>query len=147
MKASSRTLRVRTTACLEFVDVTEAVHELVAASGVRHGIVNVQVRHTTAAICVNESEPLLLEDLRATLERCAPRGVAYRHDDFEVRTVNLEPGEPPNGHSHCKALFLRASETLNVVDGRLQLGRWQRVFLLELDGGRERSVSLLALGC
>jgi thiamine phosphate synthase YjbQ (UPF0047 family) len=58
----------------------------------------------------------------------------------------VPPGERPNGHSHAKALLLRTSETLHVVGGRLQLGRWQRLLLLELDGPRERELSLLALG-
>lgn len=139
-------LRVRTLGCLQFVDLTEAVREAVARSGIRTGIVNVQSHHTTAAILVNEAEPLLLEDLRQTLERLAPSQDRYRHDDFAVRTVNLGPDEPANGHAHCKAALLRASETLNVAGGELELGRWQRVFLLELDAPRERTVSLVIVG-
>jgi secondary thiamine-phosphate synthase enzyme len=137
---------VRTRGGIEFVDLTPWVAAAVDRSGLRDGIVNVQSRHTTAAIVVNEAEPLLLEDLRETLERFAPRQAAYRHDDFSVRTVNLEPDEPQNGHSHCKALLLRASESINLVQGRLDLGRWQRVFLVELDGARVRSVSLTIVG-
>jgi secondary thiamine-phosphate synthase enzyme len=107
--------------------------------------VNVQTRHTTTGICVNENEPLLLTDLLALLERLAPRGTAYAHDELHRRS-GVRPDERPNGHAHAKALFLRTAETLNVADGRLQLGRWQRVLLLELDGPREREVSLLAMG-
>jgi secondary thiamine-phosphate synthase enzyme len=146
VRVASDTIVVRTTECLQFVDVTDAVAEQVRALGLRNGIVNLQIRHTTASLIVNENEPLLLQDLRDALERAAPRALAYRHDDFGIRTVNLQPDEPPNGHSHCKALFLPASQTVNVVDGALQLGRWQRLFLVELDGGRERTVSLVALG-
>jgi thiamine phosphate synthase YjbQ (UPF0047 family) len=58
----------------------------------------------------------------------------------------VDPNEPRNGHAHAKALLLRTAETLNVAHGRLQLGRWQRVLLIELDGPREREVSLLAMG-
>ena len=140
------TLEVTTGACLEFVDITDRITARIQAFGIRQGIVNVQVRHTTAALVVNENEPLLLQDLRDALERAAPRALAYRHDDFAVRTVNMGPGEVPNGHSHCKGLFLGASETLNVAGGRLDLGRWQRVFLVELDGARDRTVSLTAIG-
>jgi secondary thiamine-phosphate synthase enzyme len=80
------------------------------------------------------------------LERLASREHSYRHDDFAVRTVNVVEGERPNGHSHCKSLFLHASETLNIDGGRLQLGRWQRIFFLELDGARPRSVSVMVMG-
>ncbi len=106
---------------------------------------SVQSLHTTAAIVVNENEPLLLQDLRAALERAAPRHLAYRHDDFSQRAA-VPPDEPANGHAHCQALFLRASETLGVAGGRLRLGRWQRVFLVELDGPRTRTAAVTVLG-
>lgn len=122
------------------------IAQIVADSGLRNGIVNVQSRHTTASIIINENEPLLLTDLKRTLERLAPRRHTYRHDDFTVRTVNLEPGEPANGHAHCKGLFLRASESVNVCENTLQLGRWQRIFFVELDRARDRSISLQLLG-
>jgi thiamine phosphate synthase YjbQ (UPF0047 family) len=79
------------------------------------------------------------------LERLAPAAAVYCHDDLMRRTVNLAVGEPANGHSHCRALLLGATAALNIVDGELQLGRWQRVFLAELDGPRTRDVSLLLL--
>ena len=100
----------------------------------------------TAAVVVNEAERLLLDDLRATLERAAPGGAVYRHDDLAARAGVVDPDEPANGHAHCKALFLRASETLAVAEGRPRLGRWQRVFLVELDGPRLRRVCLTVLG-
>jgi len=84
--------------------------------------------------------------MRRTLERLAPRGHLYQHDDFNVRTVNMCPDEQKNGHSHCKAMFLRTSETLNVAQGELQLGQWQRVFLIELDRAKKRTVSVLVMG-
>jgi secondary thiamine-phosphate synthase enzyme len=101
--------------------------------------------HTTAAVVVNENEPLLLADLRAALERVAPRHLSYRHDDFAQRAA-VAPDEPANGHAHCQALFLRASETLALARGRACLGRWQRLFLVELDGPRTRTLSVTVLG-
>ena len=74
---------------------------------------------------------------RPCSRRAAPRDGRYRHDDPAVRTVNLTADERPNGHAHCRALLLPTSVCLNIVDGRLQLGRWQRVFFVELDGPRE----------
>ena len=95
---------------------------------------------------MNEHEPLLLEDFAGLLDATAPSQRAYRHDDLSIRRVNLTPGERVNGHAHCRALFLPSSACLNVVDGALQLGRWQRVFLVELDGPQEREVSVLVTG-
>ena len=129
-----------------FIDLTEHVLDCVRASAIDRGQVNVQSLHTTAAIVINENEPLLLLDLEDALERWAPRGRHYRHDDFEIRTAHVQPGEPANGHSHTRALLLRTSETMNVVDGKLVLGRWQRVFLVELDGARVRTVSIGVTG-
>jgi secondary thiamine-phosphate synthase enzyme len=140
------TIRIRTDRPTQFVDLTSDLEAFVAASGIRSGLLNVQSLHTTAAIVVNEHEPLLLGDMAGLLERLAPIDALYRHDNITLRTVNCVIGEPPNGHSHCRALLLGAATTLNVVDGHLQLGRWQRVFLVELDGPRTRDVSLLALG-
>ena len=130
----------------EFIDLTIRLQQVVAASGVQLGIVNVQTLHTTTAVVVNEHEPLLLADFERQLEQLAPDHGAYRHDDTSVRTVNLTDGERANGHAHCRALFLPSSASLNVVNGRLQLGRWQRVFLVELDGPRQREVSVVVLG-
>src|SRR5262249_22907744 len=131
---------------LQFLDITGEVSALVRRSGVRYGLVNVQSLHTTAAIIVNEHEPLLIEDMKRVLERIAPRTAAYRHDDFTIRTVNMCPEEEKNGHSHCKAMFLTPAATLNVVDGRLRLGTWQRIFLVELDEARSRTVSVMVIG-
>jgi secondary thiamine-phosphate synthase enzyme len=130
----------------EFVDITDLVVKAVRNSGVRFGIANVQTRHTTTGIIVNEHEPLLLDDMSGLLDRLVPGGAEYRHDDMTIRRVNLMPGEPANGHSHCRAMLLGTSETLNVVDERLDLGRWQRVFLVELDRDKEREVSVMVMG-
>jgi secondary thiamine-phosphate synthase enzyme len=102
--------------------------------------------HTTTAIVVNEHEPLLLADFAALLGRVAPQDALYGHDDITARTVNLAPGERPNGHAHCRAVLLGSSALLNLAGGHLQLGRWQRVFLVEMDGPRSREVSVLVLG-
>ncbi len=140
------TFSIATVRPTQFIDITDRVNGLVAASNVRQGIVNVQALHTTTAILVNEHEPLLLADFETMLERTAPAGAVYRHDDRTLRVVNLTPDERTNGHAHCRALFLNPSVCLNVVGGRLMLGRWQRLFFVELDGPRERHLSAIVLG-
>jgi len=140
------TLRIATKRATDFIDLTDRVEALVAEANIRFGLVNVQVLHKTAAVIVNEHEPLLLTDFGNLLQNVAPCDAAYRHDDVTVREVNLTVNERINGHAHCRALLLGSSVCLNVIDGRLQLGRWQRVFLAELDGPREREVVMFALG-
>ena len=146
MKSFVQMLGVATSAAPEFVDVTDRVAAVVREAGVRAGLVVVYSRHTTAAVTVNEWEPLLLEDMARLLERIAPRDGDYRHNDFSVRTVNMIEDESPNGHAHCRHLLLGASETIPVVDGQVALGRWQRVFLVELDQPRTRDVLVQVLG-
>ena len=140
------TIHVHTEQPTQFVDLTADLEAFVEASGIRWGLLNVQSLHTTAAIVVNEHDPLLLTDIAGLLERLAPLDAVYRHDNITLRTANCVLGEPPNGHSHCRAVLLGSTAALNVADGALQLGRWQRVFLVELDGPRTRDVSLLLLG-
>jgi secondary thiamine-phosphate synthase enzyme len=143
--AGSRVLRLQTSQHIEFVDLTEEVVDAVRRSGVGQGLVCVQTLHTTTGVVVNEAEPGLLQDMVELLERLVPAGRFYRHDDL-ARRPGVPPDERANGEAHCRAMLLSASQTLAVQEGRLQLGRWQRVFLVELDGGRLRHVAISVLG-
>jgi secondary thiamine-phosphate synthase enzyme len=140
------TIRVGTQDPTQFIDITDQLEAIVVAAAIETGLVNVQTLHTTTAIVVNEHEPLLLTDIAALLERAAPREAVYRHDNITLRSVNCVLGERANGHSHCRALLLGPSVALNVSRGRLHLGRWQRVFLVELAGPKARDVSVLVVG-
>jgi secondary thiamine-phosphate synthase enzyme len=136
-----RTLRVATRHPIELIDITDSVTDLVGQSQLWSGQVLLLSRHTTAAVCIQENEPLLLEDLRDFLARLAAPNAHYRHNDFRVRTHHMHPDERPNGHAHCLQLLLGSSETLPIIEGKLALGVWQRLFLIELDGPRpEREV-------
>ena len=139
-------IHVTTTQPTEFIDLTDRLGRVIADAGLRFGILNVQTLHTTTAIVVNEHEPLLLADFQSLLEAAVPGDGRYQHDDTSARTVNLTDAERPNGHAHCRALLLPPSACLNVTGGRLLLGRWQRVFFVELDGPREREISVLIFG-
>jgi len=130
----------------EFCDITSRVEDIIARSGVRAGFCVVFSRHTTAAVRINEAEPLLLEDIREMLERVAPPCNYYRHNDLSIRTVNRLDDEDSNGHAHCQHLLMGTSETVPVIDGRMTLGRWQRIFLVELDRPRDRRVVVQVLG-
>ena len=129
------TMYVESTTAPEFIDITDRVTDFVQQSQVQNGIAVVYSKHTTAAITIQENEPLLLQDMTSMLERMSPRNAHYRHNDFTVRTVHMHENECPNGHSHCQHLTLGASETIPIVDGKLAFGKWQRVFMVELDDG------------
>jgi secondary thiamine-phosphate synthase enzyme len=130
----------------EFIDITCDVEEAVRESGIRDGLAVVASQHTTAAIVVQENEPLLLQDLCDMLERIAPRDMYYGHDDFDIRVVNMHPNEPANGYAHCRHALLGGSKSIPVNNGRLALGEWGRVFLVELDAPRERNVQVQIIG-
>ncbi len=140
-------LELETTGAPAFHDITDDVLAIVAESGVQFGQVTVFSCHTTAAIRINEGEPLLLRDMARVLREIAPSNAYYEHNDFGRRTVNMHEDEPANGHSHCQHLFLSTSETIPVIDGRPALGEWQRVFLIELDHPRMRRVLVTVSGC
>ena len=139
-------ISVEATKAPEFIDITQSVAECVRDSHVRNGIVVVFSRHTTAAIKINENEPLLLQDMECFLERCAARNGHYLHNDFTIRTVNMTEDECPNGHAHCQHLLLGTSETIPIIDGEMQFGRWQSIFLIELDRPRPREILVQILG-
>jgi secondary thiamine-phosphate synthase enzyme len=139
------TIRVTTTAGTAFVDLTARLERIVADARIRTGLLNIRTTHTTTGVVVNEDEPLLRQDFEACLERLVPRAVQYAHDDL-ARRRDVPGDEPRNGHAHCRALLLPGCAGLTIADGRLALGRWQRVFLVELDGPREREVSVVVLG-
>jgi len=131
----------------QMIDITDEVKRLVGETGARSGFVVIFCRHTTAAVRINENEPLLLSDMEEFLERVAPRKLYYRHNDFDIRTHNMTDDECPNGHAHCQHLLMGASEVVPLRDGAPCLGRWQRIFLVELDRpGREREVLIQVVG-
>jgi secondary thiamine-phosphate synthase enzyme len=137
---------VSTTRAPQFIDVTETVAGLIEGSRLESGIAVVTSQHTTASIKINENEPELLRDMEKFLREIAPPDSYYRHNDFTIRTVNMEEDECPNAHSHCQHLLLSASESIPVLNGRLVLGKWQRIFLVELDRPRPRSVIVSFVG-
>lgn len=120
---------IRTTRRHEVVDVTARVARALADTGIDHGLCTVYVPHATAAVVINENaDPNIGADLLDALNRLVPDG-AWRHDRVDR-----------NGAAHIKAAILGPSETVPVHQGRLRLGTWQAIMLVELDGPRERQV-------
>ncbi len=116
---------------VEFHDITTDVLKALHESKIENGIVTVYTQHTTCAIKINENEKNLMHDMLEFLEKVAPQRKNYLHDNHPIDGRK-------NAHSHLKALLLTASESIPIQDGKLLLGNWQRVFLVELDGPREK---------
>lgn len=146
MQIKNKTFSHKTKGEFDFIDVTEEIEAFVKESGVKDGLVNIQSMHTTATVIVNEHEPLLIEDMKKNFKEMAKKDIYYGHNDFEIRTVNMCDGECKNGHSHCLAAYLPTSVTLNLIDGKIQFGQWQRVFFIELDHSRPRKYQIQILG-
>jgi secondary thiamine-phosphate synthase enzyme len=134
----------------QLVDVTDDLVDMVERSGVANGMALVYSPHTTCAVVINERERGFAGDFNEFLERVAPaEGPYYRHDDLSIRTEGLEddPHDIPNGHSHVRAAMLASSsQTIPIVDGRLVLGRYQKVFFCELDRAKRRKVFMQVIG-
>jgi secondary thiamine-phosphate synthase enzyme len=139
-------LRLATSAECEVIDLTDQLEKFLELTGLLKGVLIVHTLHTTTAVIINEREPLLHGDLFRQLERLAPRELAYDHDDPIRRVVNRTDTERTNGHAHCRAMLLGSTLSLPIIDGRLVLGRWQRVLFVELDGPQERTVVATVTG-
>ena len=138
--------KVTTKSAPEFIDITNWVSECVSESNISNGFAVVFSKHTTAAVKINENEPLLLNDMAAFLEKIFPRKHDYQHNNFEIRTVNMNDDESPNGHAHLQHLLLGTSETVPVINGEIQFGTYQSVFFIELDHPRPREVTVHVVG-
>jgi secondary thiamine-phosphate synthase enzyme len=146
MSLHCEALSLETTTAPEFIDITDDIQRIIAEAGTTFGQVTIYSTHTTAAIKVNENEPLLLQDMARVIHHIAPLQGDYDHNDFSRRTVNIDENECANGHAHCQHLFLSTSETIPILEGRMALGRWQRVFFIELDRPRQRRMLVNILG-
>jgi len=115
------------------IEITGHISEIVRKSGVSEGGCLIFCRHTTAGVFVNENaDPDVIHDVLAALGGMVPSDGAWKHGEG-------------NAPAHVKAILTGASVVIPISDGRVQLGRWQGVFLAEFDGPRERSVSVQIL--
>jgi secondary thiamine-phosphate synthase enzyme len=146
MKTANKIFEHQTKKELEFIDITEEIKDFVKECAIKNGLVNIQTMHTTAPLLMNENEPLLIEDIKKNLIGTSAKTLEYNHNDFTRRTVNMCAGECKNGHSHCEAIHLPSTITLNLINGQIQLGQWQRIFIIELDHDRPRKFQVMIIG-
>jgi len=131
-----------------YLDLTDDLRRAIKDAGVTEGAAIAFCEHTTAALLINEWEEGAMADFRRHLTELVPHeGIYYAHDDFDIRTQNMNEGERRNGHAHVKAMMLSAtSHAIPVVAGEPGFGRWQRLIFLELDEPKERRVTFQVFG-
>ncbi|MBV9167659.1 MAG: YjbQ family protein, partial [Solirubrobacterales bacterium] len=117
-------LRLETEGNGHIVDLTEGVTRIVRGAATDRGVVTVFASGSTVAVTTMEYEPGGVHDLTALLERLIPADPDYEHNRLNHDT---------NAHAHLRAAVIGASETIPLVDGRLALGTWQQVVLIDFD--------------
>ena len=135
----SHRLAIQTGGPFRCHDITVELQAFVERSGVADGLLVAAGQHTTTALVVNENEPRLHADIEQLFLELAPAQRPWLHNDLHLRS-DIPPDEPRNAHSHLIALMLGNHLCLPVLAGRLGLGRYQAVLLVELDGPRRREV-------
>jgi secondary thiamine-phosphate synthase enzyme len=126
---------IETDTRIKILDITGRIQSVLDKSGLKTGIVLIYSRHSTSGIVVNENETGLVEDFQSSLERLVPSNNNYHHDRIDN-----------NADSHIRSFLIGNSETIPLINGKLDLGTWQSVFFVELDGPRTRKVTVTALG-
>ena len=119
-------------------EITDEVQEKIDKSGVRNGVVTIFVQHTSCSLTMMENAaPAARRDVERFFEELVPENADYEHDDEG-------PDDMP---SHIRMVLTRTSETIPIVDGKMQLGTWQGIFLFEhRRDSHRRKVSLTVIG-
>ena len=131
-----KTFRIDTDRRSALYDITDRVREILKESKIRNGLLNVYVRHATAAVMIQENwDESVQTDVVNLLNKLIPKGI-WEHD-----------AQDGNGDAHLKAGIVGPSQTIPLINGDLALGRWQNIFLCEFDGPRDnREVVVSVIG-
>jgi secondary thiamine-phosphate synthase enzyme len=130
-----------------FVDVTPELHKAIEDAGISEGFAIAFTTHTTCALIINEWEDGVLADLSSSVGQLVPDDAYYAHDDLKVRTQNLTDDERRNGPAHVVSMIMGGtSHAIPISNEEPILGRWQRLFLFELDEPKERTIRIHTFG-
>jgi secondary thiamine-phosphate synthase enzyme len=122
----------------DIIDITNNVEKILLESKLKNGIITLFVVGSTAAITTIEYEPGLQQDFSNMLEKIAPKGIKYQHDNT---------WHDGNGHSHLKASLIGPSLTIPFINGQTSLGTWQQIVFVEMDTrSRERKIVVQIIG-
>jgi secondary thiamine-phosphate synthase enzyme len=142
-----REFEAKTGGRFDVLDLTDDVREVVHSSGIKDGTVLVFSPHTTCSVSLGAPGPTLVRALEKAMEEIAPEDDYYAHDDFDIRTENLQDNEPANAPSHIFHMVLgKVSESVPIEAGKILLGNGQRVLFIELDGSRLRRYCIQVAG-
>jgi secondary thiamine-phosphate synthase enzyme len=122
-------LEMSTTAGTDILDLTAPVQELVGGTGIAQGLVQLFISGSTAALTTIEYESGVVNDLRSAIERLFPQDIPYEHD---------RRWGDGNGYAHVRAAFLKPDLTIPLANGRLALGTWQQIVLVDFDNRPRR---------
>lgn len=131
-----KTITISSSRRLEMIDINSEVEKIVAESKVKGGICNVFCSHATGAIAINENyDPNCCVDFHECLAKLIPQG-KWKHDSVDG-----------NSDAHIKAAIIGPSESIPIKNGKLELGTWQSIMLVELDGPRsDRKIIITVIG-
>ena len=124
MAVVTKTIKVSSGPETDIIDITGNVQRIVSESGMKEGVATVFVPGSTASVSTIEFEPNLVKDMKDALERLAPSGIRYRH---------TETWGDDNGKSHVRSTLMGPSLTVPFRDGKLMLGTWQQLVVLDMD--------------
>lgn len=143
MNIAWHTLSLKSKSRIELTDLTERLRELLQETKIRDGFLNLMSLHTTTALFVNEWQNALLDDIREFIYALVDDEREYKHNSPEFSDC-----ERQNATSHLRSLLLGGNKSLTVLvrEGRLLLGRWQRVIFAELDGPQDRMLQVQIVG-
>ena len=146
MNVFRRIRTVETVSKKEIIDITDDINLFIKESAIKNGTLTIQTLHTTMGLIIQElTEKRLCQDILTHIDRVVTgEEKDYRHNDLEKRPeVEDKEKEPLNGKSHIQCMLLPSLLSLDIWNGKLTLGKWQRVGLLELDGPRKNRSYLL----
>ncbi len=135
MQILTEILELETSKRVQIIDITRNIDAALAESGLRKGLVNIYSKHSTSAIFINENESGLLEDYQNLIESLIPTGNNYKHDRIDN-----------NADSHLRSFIIGNNETIPFENGSMDLGTWQSVFFLDMDGPRNRRITITIMG-
>jgi len=141
MKIIRDTINVATRRTYDILDITTNINNILEKSKIEDGLLVCYVPHTTAAITINEGDETVFEDLLELLKKWVPRKGDYKHN---AKYAGIPQEE--NAHAHIISSIIQPSITVPITNSRLELGTWQRVLFIELDGPRNRRVIVKIIG-
>ncbi|MDZ4171646.1 MAG: secondary thiamine-phosphate synthase enzyme YjbQ [Methanobacteriaceae archaeon] len=135
MKIINKEIDIKTSSRMEIIDISSKISEILDASGLKQGIINIFTRHSTSAVVINENEPRLINDFENFLKEIISENKSYGHNAIDN-----------NADSHLRSFLLGTGQSVPFENYKMDLGTWQSIFFVELDGPRNRKVKITIIG-